>query len=416
MQTIIEKTVGLARRPRAARRRPRCSSSTCIWSTKSPRRRPSRASRSRTEGSPAGSHHRHHRPQHSHHRPRRSADRRPDRRQSRSRSSRPTAASSASACSASRATGRASCTSSGRSSDSTQPGMTVVCGDSHTATHGAFGALAFGIGTSEVEHVLATQCLLQRKSKTFEVRVDGTLKPGVSAKDIILALIARIGVGGGTGSVFEYRGSAIRALVDGRAHDRLQHVDRRRRARRPDRARRYDVPISRRRARMRPKAPTGTPRWRAGSNCPPMRARPTTAAVTIDADALEPMITYGTNPGMGMPIGGRASRSVRGSRSNGAGFHREGAALYGTGRRQTAPRPSHRRGLHRELHQLADLRSARRPPALLKGPQGESEGARHGRAGIAGGEAPGRSPRGFPRSSAPRAATGASRAARCASP
>ena len=94
----------------------------------------------------------------------------------------------------------------------TQPGMTVVCGDSHTATHGAFGALAFGIGTSEVEHVLATQCLLQRKSKTFQVRVEGKLKPGVSAKDIILALIAQIGVGGGTGCVFEFTGSAIRAL------------------------------------------------------------------------------------------------------------------------------------------------------------------------------------------------------------
>src|SRR5512146_1105912 len=94
----------------------------------------------------------------------------------------------------------------------TQPGMTVVCGDSHTATHGAFGALAFGIGTSEVEHVLATQCLLQRKSKTFQVKVEGALKAGVSAKDIILALISQIGVGGGTGSVFEYMGSAIRSL------------------------------------------------------------------------------------------------------------------------------------------------------------------------------------------------------------
>src|SRR6185437_10905241 len=89
----------------------------------------------------------------------------------------------------------------------TQPGMTVVCGDSHTATHGAFGALAFGIGTSEVEQVLASQCLLQRKSKSFQVRVDGKLRPGVSAKDIILALIAKIGIGGGTGSVFEFSGS-----------------------------------------------------------------------------------------------------------------------------------------------------------------------------------------------------------------
>src|SRR5574341_2443241 len=94
----------------------------------------------------------------------------------------------------------------------TQPGMTIVCGDSHTATHGAFGALAFGMGTSEVEHVLASQCLLQRKPKTFEVRVEGRLGAGVSAKDIILSLIAHIGVGGGTGHVFEYTGPAISAL------------------------------------------------------------------------------------------------------------------------------------------------------------------------------------------------------------
>src|SRR5689334_3390788 len=94
----------------------------------------------------------------------------------------------------------------------TQPGMTVVCGDSHTATHGAFGALAFGIGTSQVEHVLATQCLLQTKSKTYQVQVNGGLKKGVAAKDIILALLAKIGIGGGTGCVFEYTGRAIRAL------------------------------------------------------------------------------------------------------------------------------------------------------------------------------------------------------------
>jgi 3-isopropylmalate/(R)-2-methylmalate dehydratase large subunit len=99
----------------------------------------------------------------------------------------------------------------------TQPGMTIVCGDSHTATHGAFGALAFGVGTSEVEMVLASQCLLQNRPKTFEVRVDGTLGPGVAPKDIILALIAKIGVGGGTGHVIEYTGSAIRSLsMEGR--------------------------------------------------------------------------------------------------------------------------------------------------------------------------------------------------------
>src|ERR1700682_3866874 len=94
----------------------------------------------------------------------------------------------------------------------TQPGQTIVCGDSHTSTHGAVGTLAFGIGTSEVEHVLATQCLLQQRPKTFQVRVEGALKPGVTAKDIILGLIARIGIGGGTGCVIEYTGSAIRAL------------------------------------------------------------------------------------------------------------------------------------------------------------------------------------------------------------
>ncbi|HEY7956149.1 MAG TPA: aconitase family protein, partial [Polyangia bacterium] len=99
----------------------------------------------------------------------------------------------------------------------TLPGMTLVCGDSHTSTHGAFGALAFGIGTSEVEHVLATQCLLQRRPATLRVRVFGTLRPGVTAKDLILALIAQIGVGGGTGAVIEYAGEAIRALdMEGR--------------------------------------------------------------------------------------------------------------------------------------------------------------------------------------------------------
>ena len=94
----------------------------------------------------------------------------------------------------------------------TQPGKTIVCGDSHTSTHGAFGALAFGIGTTEVGHVLATQCLLQTRARTLAVTVNGRLKPGVSAKDLVLAIIGRIGVGGGTGHVIEFRGEAIRAL------------------------------------------------------------------------------------------------------------------------------------------------------------------------------------------------------------
>jgi hypothetical protein len=129
----------------------------------------------------------------------------------------------------------------------TQPGMTIVCGDSHTSTHGAFGALAFGVGTSEVEHVLATQCLLQKKSKSMLVSVDGELGRGVTAKDIVLAIIGEIGTAGGTGHVIEYAGDAIRNAEHGRAHDGLQHGDRGRRPRRHDRHRRED-----RRLRPRP--------------------------------------------------------------------------------------------------------------------------------------------------------------------
>jgi 3-isopropylmalate/(R)-2-methylmalate dehydratase large subunit len=185
----------------------------------------------------------------------------------------------------------------------TQPGMTVVCGDSHTATHGAFGALAFGIGTTEVEHVLATQCLLQRPSKTFAVRVDGTLKKGVSAKDIILAVIARIGIGGGTGSVIEYTGSAIRALsveermtvcnmsIEGGAKAGLIAPD--------------DVTYQY--VNGRPFAPKGADwdaavaRWR---ELPSDDGSVYDRELTIDANSLEPMVTFGTNPGMGIPISG----------------------------------------------------------------------------------------------------------------
>ncbi len=186
----------------------------------------------------------------------------------------------------------------------TQPGMTIVCGDSHTATHGAFGALAFGIGTSEVEHVLATQCLLQHRPRNYEVRVDGRLPAGVSAKDVILALIARIGVGGGTGHVFEFTGSGMGALdmeermtvcnmaIEGGARAGLVAPD--------DTTFQYLA--------GRPAAPMGTAwdralaRWRALPSDPGARFDRT---LSLDAAALEPMITFGTNPGMGMAIGGR---------------------------------------------------------------------------------------------------------------
>ncbi len=183
----------------------------------------------------------------------------------------------------------------------TQPGMTLVCGDSHTATHGAMGALAFGIGTSEVEHVLATQCLLQKPSKTYQVLVNGALKPGVSAKDIILALIARIGIGGGTGFVFEYCGSAIRSLsmeermtvcnmsIEGGARAGLVAPD--------DTT--YQYLHGREYAPKGAKWDEAVARWR---QLPTDDGASYDKTITIDAAALEPMITFGTNPGMGIPI------------------------------------------------------------------------------------------------------------------
>ena len=183
----------------------------------------------------------------------------------------------------------------------TQPGMTVVCGDSHTATHGAFGALAFGIGTSQVEHVLASQCLLQTRSQTYEVQVEGALKNGVGAKDIILNLISRIGIGGGTGAVFEFCGSAIRSLsmeermticnmsIEGGARAGLVAPD--------DTTYEYLA--------GRPAAPRG-PDWdRALGLWRQLRTdegAPFDKSIHIDAGELEPMITFGTNPGMGIAI------------------------------------------------------------------------------------------------------------------
>jgi 3-isopropylmalate/(R)-2-methylmalate dehydratase large subunit len=183
----------------------------------------------------------------------------------------------------------------------TQPGMTIVCGDSHTATHGAFGALAFGIGTSQVEHVLATQCLLQAPSKSFAVRVDGSLRPGVSAKDIILALIAKIGVGGGTGCVFEYAGSAIRSLsMEERMTVCNMSIEAGARAGliAPD-----DTTFEY--LRGRPFAPKGEDWERAVARWRSLVTDEGAAydkEVSIDASSLEPMITYGTNPGMGIPV------------------------------------------------------------------------------------------------------------------
>jgi len=185
----------------------------------------------------------------------------------------------------------------------TQPGMTIVCGDSHTSTHGAFGALAFGIGTSEVGHVLATQCLLQKKPKTFAINVEGELGVGVTAKDIILAIIAKNGAGGGTGHVFEYRGSAIRNLsmanrmticnmsIEGGARAGMIAPD--------ETTFEY--------IKGRPFAPKGEQWEKAVAYWKTLQTDADAKfdrELTLDANKLEPMVTYGTNPGQGVAVTG----------------------------------------------------------------------------------------------------------------
>jgi 3-isopropylmalate/(R)-2-methylmalate dehydratase large subunit len=189
-----------------------------------------------------------------------------------------------------------------------QPGTTIVCGDSHTSTHGALGALAFGIGTTEVGHVLATQCLLQRKPKTLALNLDGKLAPGVTAKDVILRVIGEIGVGGGTGHVIEYRGSAVRAMsmeermtvcnmtIEAGARAGMIAPD--------DTTYQYLA--------GRPLAPQGAD-WDAAVSR--WRSLPTDSGarfdreVSIDVATLGPMVTFGTNPGMVISVDDEVPRS-----------------------------------------------------------------------------------------------------------
>jgi 3-isopropylmalate/(R)-2-methylmalate dehydratase large subunit len=183
----------------------------------------------------------------------------------------------------------------------TQPGMTIVCGDSHTATHGAFGALAFGIGTSEVAHVLATQCLLQNQPKTYQVNFEGRLSNGVTAKDMILSLIAKIGIAGGTGHVFEYCGPAVQAL---NMEERMTLCN-------------MSIEAGARAGLVAPDETTFV--YLAGREFSPqdeawdnalvswrdLPSDPGAAydkSITLNVSNLEPMITYGTNPGMGLSI------------------------------------------------------------------------------------------------------------------
>ncbi|HWJ06926.1 MAG TPA: 3-isopropylmalate dehydratase large subunit [Steroidobacteraceae bacterium] len=185
----------------------------------------------------------------------------------------------------------------------TQPGKTIVCGDSHTSTHGAFGALAFGIGTTEVGYVLATQCLLQRKPKSFAIDVTGRLPAGVTAKDLVLAIIGRIGVNGGTGHVIEYRGPAIEALsMDERMTVCNMSIEGGARAGMiaPDQTT-YDY------LRGRPYAPAGAAWDAAVADWATLRTDDGAhfdRTIEIDAATLEPMITFGTNPGMVTTVNG----------------------------------------------------------------------------------------------------------------
>ncbi|MBV9435950.1 MAG: 3-isopropylmalate dehydratase large subunit [Acidobacteria bacterium] len=184
----------------------------------------------------------------------------------------------------------------------TQPGMTIVCGDSHTSTHGAFGALAFGIGTSEVEHVMATQCLWQKKPKTMQIAVEGELPFGATAKDIVLAIIGRIGTDGATGHVIEYRGSAIRSLsMEGRMTVCNMSIEAGARAGMiaPDETTFAYL----RDRRFTPKAfDKALAHWQTLHSDEGARFDST---VNIDAATLEPFVTWGTNPGQVVPISGR---------------------------------------------------------------------------------------------------------------
>ncbi len=162
----------------------------------------------------------------------------------------------------------------------TEPGMTIVCGDSHTSTHGAFGALAFGIGTSEVEHVLATQTLPQRRPKTMRVTVDGTLPEGVSSKDLVLAIIGRIGTSGGHGSRHRVPRLSRAGAQHGRPHDGLQHVHRSRGPGRDGRPRRHHLRLSRRPAATAPPERRGRRPSTTGARSPPTTAPPSTGKST----------------------------------------------------------------------------------------------------------------------------------------
>ena len=241
----------------------------------------------------------------------------------------------------------------------TLPGMTIVCGDSHTSTHGAFGALAQGIGTSEVEHVLATQCLVQRKTGNMEIRTIGTLGPGLFAKDLVLAIIGRIGTAGGTGQTLEFRGPAIEGLsmegrmtvcnmaIEGGARAGLIAVDE----------------VTFEYLKGRPFAPAGqmwdaaVDYWRTlNSDDDAVFDR----SVTIDAAALEPQVTWGTSPELVTGISGRVPDPNSYSEASKRESVQRALVVYGARARALGRRDRTRSRIHRFVYECPHRRSARR--------------------------------------------------------
>ena len=295
----------------------------------------------------------------------------------------------------------------------TLPGMTVVCGDSHTATHGAFGALAHGIGTSEVEHVLATQTLIQKKSKNMKVEITGKLRPGVTAKDITLTVIGKTGTAGGTGYVIEYCGEAIRSLsMEGRMTVCNMAIEGGARAGliAPD-EKTFEY------VKGRPHAPKGA-QWEAAMAWWKTLYSDDDAhwdkVVTIKGEDIAPVVTWGTSPEDVLPITSTVPDPASFSGRQGRG-RKALARLYGSDTRHPAVRNQDRHGLHRLLHQWPDRGSARRR-CHREGQEDQGRHARHGRSGLRPRPRSGRGRGPWPTSSRRPDSNGVLQVAPCASP
>ena len=274
----------------------------------------------------------------------------------------------------------------------TLPGVTLVCGDSHTATHGAFGALAYGIGTSEVEHVLATQTLIQTKSKNMRAVVDGKLPHGVTAKDIILAIIGEIGTAGGTGYALEYAGEAIRALsMEGRMTVCNMSVEAGAKAG-------FIAPDEKAYAYLkdRPKAPKGKAWDEAMRYWETLRSDDGAhfdREIKLDAAKLPPLVTWGTSPEQVVSVTGRVPRLEDIADAHKRAGRRALARLYGPEGRREDHRHRARPRVHRLLHQRRASRICAPPRAIVDGKTVQRQRQCHDRAGLRPGQRAGRSRR-----------------------